>query len=492
MSSNSESSRLLSSTSRAILGNSESFDEESSSSSSSSFSSTQKGKTSLVLTAMTFANGVVGAGIIGLPGALNQAGFTAGIILCILVAVLSAWTLRVLADVGVAHGLYSYHDLMLRAFGPFGYYFVNIFQAIFAFGAMCTYLVIFADTVPSVLLMATNLKQTAPLLLNRQILLLIGSCSILIPLSLLRQYGHLANVSVIKMLAISVLTGAIIFFKFDPEIKVASVKNFDWKYTAIHENFFPALGTISFAFVCHHQTFLAHGSMYNPTQRRFALMVNLAVSMSFSLSLLVACFGYATFFETTSGDIFINYDNFEHLRSNGLLVTARLLLALNMLVTYPSEMMVLRNTVESLIDRRRRHTRWLALQAPVHDIALLAQLRQQEAEEEKQGANSWKFGTRPTWAVYEHVGVTLGLYLLTLLVALYVEDLNSILSVTGSFAAVMLAFILPAAIRLRLGKDPYDEEPLLSFGNIPLLLLLVFGVIVFVASTGFSIVAAFT
>jgi hypothetical protein len=63
----------------------------------------------------------------------SEAGFTAGIILCILVAILSAWTLRVLADVGVAHGLYSYHDLMLRAFGPFGYYFVNIFQAIFAF-----------------------------------------------------------------------------------------------------------------------------------------------------------------------------------------------------------------------------------------------------------------------------------------------------------------------------------------------------------------------
>ena len=294
------------------------------------------------------------------------------------------------------------------------------------------------------------------------------------------------------MVAISVLTGAIVYFKFDPEIKVASVKTNEWKYTEVHENFFPALGTISFAFVCHHQAFLAHGSMYNPTQRRFALMVNLAVAMSFSLSVLVACFGYSTFFETTTGDIFINYDNFEHLRSNGLLVTARLLLALNMLVTYPSEMMVLRNTVESLIDRRRRHSRWLALQAPWHDIALLAQLRQQETEEEKMGANAWKCGTKPTWAVYEHFGVTLGLYGLTLLVALYVQDLNSILSVTGSFTAVMLAFILPAAIRLRLGKDPYDEEPLLSVGNIPLLLLLVFGVIVFVASTGFSLVAAFT
>jgi sodium-coupled neutral amino acid transporter 11 len=298
-------------------------------------SSPRKGKTSLVLTAMTFANGVVGAGIIGLPGALNQAGFTAGIILCVVVAVLSAWTLRVLADTGSAHGLFSYHDLMQRAFGPSGYYFVNIFQALFAFGAMCTYLVIFADTVPSVLLMATNWKQTAPALVNRQVILLIGSISILIPLSLLRQYGHLANVSVVKMVAISVLTGAIVYFKFDPEIKVASVKTNEWKYTEVHENFFPALGTISFAFVCHHQAFLAHGSMYNPTQRRFALMVNLAVAMSFSLSVLVACFGYSTFFETTTGDIFINYDNFEHLRSNGLLVTARLLLALNMLVTYP-------------------------------------------------------------------------------------------------------------------------------------------------------------
>jgi hypothetical protein len=95
----SESSRLLSPATKQALpvraGSSESFDEDSS---SSTIPSSSKGKTSLVLTAMTFANGVVGAGIIGLPGALNQAGFTAGIILCVLVAVLSAWTLRVLAD----------------------------------------------------------------------------------------------------------------------------------------------------------------------------------------------------------------------------------------------------------------------------------------------------------------------------------------------------------------------------------------------------------
>ena len=53
-----------------------------------------------------------------------------------------------------------------------------------------------------------------------------------------------------------------------------------------------------------------------------------------------------------------------------------------------------------------------------------------------------------------------------------------------------LAFVLPAAIRLRLGRDPYDETPLLSVNNIPSGVVLVFGVVAFVASTGLSLVSA--
>jgi hypothetical protein len=47
-----------------------------------------------------------------------------------------------------------------------------------------------------------------------------------------------------------------------------------------------------------------------------------------------------------------------------------------------------------------------------------------------------------------------------------------------------------AAIRLRLGRDPYDETPLLSVNNIPSGVVLVFGVVAFVASTGLSLVSA--
>jgi sodium-coupled neutral amino acid transporter 11 len=448
-------------------------------------------RNSLLLTAMTFANGVVGAGIIGLPGALNQAGFALGLAMCVLVALLSAWTLRLLAEVGEAHGIFSYPELAQRAFGSAGFYIVCGFQALFALGAMCSYLVIFADTLPAVLRASTSLPDGHPLL-ERTWLLLAGSAAVLLPLSLLRHYAQLARVSVVKMAAMLVLAACVVYFKYDAELLrgISSVKTDAWKYEEPHADAFPALGTMAFAFVCHHQVFLAHGSMRDPTPRRFALMVNLAILMSLSLSLLVAAFGYTTFFETTKGDIFVNYEAFPHLRKDVLLTTARLLLALNMLVTYPSEMMVLRDTVEGLLERRRRHLRWVALRAPVHDVVLLAQLRQEEFEEALRSADAWRCGERPTRALFEHVGATLALYGVTLAVALATKNLNSVLNVTGSFTAVMLAFVLPAAIRLRLGRDPYDEAPVLSCGNVPTLLLLAFGVLAFMASTGLSLASA--
>ena len=101
-----------------------------------------------------------------------------------------------------------------------------------------------------------------------------------------------------------------------------------------------------------------------------------------------------------------------------------------------------------------------------------------------------RLSERPTRALFEHVGATLALYGVTLAVALATTNLNSVLNVTGSFTAVMLAFVLPAAIRLRLGRDPYDETPLLSVDNIPSGVVLVFGVVAFVASTGLSLVSA--
>ena len=89
-------------------------------------------KTSMALAAVNFANGVVGAGIVGLPAAMNQAGLPVGILMCVGVAVVSQYTIRLLAQVGTAQGTSSYLELAQRAFGPAGYFLTSLFQTMFS------------------------------------------------------------------------------------------------------------------------------------------------------------------------------------------------------------------------------------------------------------------------------------------------------------------------------------------------------------------------
>lgn len=449
-------------------------------------------KTPLWLTACNFMNGVVGAGVIGIPGAINEAGFGFGIALCLLVAMLSAWTVRLLGSVGREHQVYNYPDLCQRAFGDFGFYGVCIFQALFAFGAMCSYLIIYCDTVSGTIRQMTDWESTHPALLDRRVILAVGALLVLFPLCLLRRFASLARFSVIKLAALLFLTFTVIAYQSRLGAEVITPKSDAWKYSSVHPNFLPALGTIAFAFVCHHQTFLVMGSLADPTPRRFAITVNLAMAGSALVTLLVGVYGYTTFWDTTKGDILLNYEAFASVRGEPVMVTSRLLMALNMLITYPSEMMVARGTIEMVVSRWRRSMRWRSAGMPVHDRALLAQLAAADTLDKLRTADAWQWGTWPNRALWEHVGITSAVLLASTGVSLGVTDLSKVLGITGAFTAVFLAFVLPAAIRLRLGPRPDDDTPLCHVSNLTAWIVLLFGAVAFVASTGFSVVAAAT
>ena len=452
-------------------------------------------KTSVALSAVNFANGVVGAGIVGLPAAFNQMGLPLGVTSCVVVATCSQYTIRLLAEMGTAHGLSNYLDLAQRGFGDLGYLFCSIFQAVFAFGAMVTYLIIFADTLPSALHDFDPARFTDDWATRRIVLAVAGLC-VLLPLSLIRSFGELARLGLLKLGATLFLTITVCYYA--ATLKTSSTDLYACKYTAVHNDYFPALGTIAFAFVCHHQTFLVQGALKNATPRRFALTTALAIFGSFALSLTVAAAGYLTFFENTQGDLFVNYE--DHVSAGlplphpGLLNTARLLLAANMIITYPGELMVVRGTIESILSRRRKALRWKDLDAPQHDVAdvaALAQLRAAEVEQAARSADSWRPGTPLTRPLLEHLLITSALFLVSLTIAMLVSNIGVILNLTGSTAAVFLSFLFPAALRLRLGKDASDTNPILHSDNAAPILVLCFGALAFVASSGFTLVKLF-
>jgi sodium-coupled neutral amino acid transporter 11 len=451
------------------------------------------GKTSLALASVNFANGVIGAGIVGLPAAIRQAGLPLGVLMCVGVACVSQYTIRLLAQVGTAQGTASYVELAQRAFGPTGFYVTSAFQAAFTIGVMITYLVIFKDTMPGVLAAAApGWAAAQPRALAPTPVLLAASALVLLPLSLVRAFGLLARLGLLKLCATLFITGAVLYYNAALRGAAVSTKSAGWKYSELHGDAFSALGTISFAFVCHHQTFLVLGSLANATPRRFALTTASAIFGSFAVSLTFALAGYTTFFEDTKGDIFNNYDAFrDDIPLPALLVAAKLLLATNMIVTFPGELLVARQTIESVIERVRRHRRWLALSAPVHDVALLARLKAEEEDAALASADFWAWGAPVTRALLEHVALTVALLCTAAGVAIGIDDVEKILSITGATAAVFLSFLLPAAIRLRLGACANDATPLWHRDNWAPIAVLAFGAVAFLASTGEALVNIF-
>jgi len=68
-----------------------------------------------------------------------------------------------------------------------------------------------------------------------------------------------------------------------------------------------AVGVISFAFVCHHNSLLIYGSLRKPTLDRFARVTHWSTSISMGACLAMALAGYLTFGDKTDANVLNNF-----------------------------------------------------------------------------------------------------------------------------------------------------------------------------------------
>lgn len=73
------------------------------------------------------------------------------------------------------------------------------------------------------------------------------------------------------------------------------------KLTFIESGIPSAIGVISFAFVCHHNSLLIYGSLARPTLDRFANLTHFSTGFSVVASLAMALCGFLVFAEKTQG-----------------------------------------------------------------------------------------------------------------------------------------------------------------------------------------------
>lgn len=190
-----------------------------------------------------------------------------------------------------------------------------------------------------------------------------------------------------------------------------------------------AVGVISFAFVCHHNSLLIYGSLRKPTLDRFSQVTHYSTFVSMAACMAVALAGFLTFGDKTLGNVLNNFP-----ADNVMVNIARLCFGLNMLSTLPLECFVCREVL----------------------------------------FNYW-FPNEP-FNMNLHLIFTTSLIVTAMALSLITCDLGAVFELVGATSACALAYILPPLCYIKLSKRSWKTIPAVictAFGFVVMFISLV-------------------
>lgn len=385
-------------------------------------------KSGIFGTSSNLVNSIVGAGIIGIPYAFRESGLLVGVFLLILVSYLTDKSLRMIVELASFHPLlksrnvHTYEDLMAYPYGVIGSRFILLGMFILAYGAMVAYLLIIKDTIPTILGLSHGINGGV----ERELIMVVTTLIIILPLALQRDMASLSFTSFLSVSADAVL---VIFVANVSPIKetVAEAGGMAQvlKNDSVNPTLFVGLGILSTAMACQHSAFIVSGSLENKTSTRWSTVTFRSLTLAAIMCLILGICGYLGFLGDTQGDILNNFDA-SSVQAN----TARGLLAFTMFFTYPMESFVARHVVVKLLFNGD-------MDGPIKEDGMT-------------------FAPMCCGLGRRHV-VTIGIYLMTLIPALIVDDLGPVLSITGSLGGSCISYIAPGMVYLGVNGDAFLE-----------------------------------
>ncbi|XP_012605491.1 putative sodium-coupled neutral amino acid transporter 11 isoform X2 [Microcebus murinus] len=295
-----------------------------------------KGKTCQSTAVFNVVNSIIGSGIIGLPYSMKQAGFPLGILLLFWVSYISDFSLVLLIKGGALSGTDTYQSLVNKTFGFPGYLLLSVLQFLYPFIAMISYNIIAGDTLSKVFQRIPGVDPEN-LFVGRHFIIMISTVTFTLPLSLYRDIAKLGKVSLISTVLTALILGIVItrIVSLGPDVPKT-----DDAWVFAKPNAIQAVGVMSFAFICHHNSFLVYSSLEEPTVAKWSRIIHISIVVSMFICILFATCGYLTFTGFTQGDLFENY-----CRSDNLVTFGRFCYGITVLLTYPMECFVTREGV---------------------------------------------------------------------------------------------------------------------------------------------------
>jgi amino acid permease len=252
-------------------------------------------------------NSAIGAGILALPYAFHQAGVVMGMVCMIVMALMLAFTNKVLVWTNRLNPeAKSYEKLVRAVFGHKTSILVTWSVILTTFGACTGFLVIIADILPPLV----KLVVSDPEWVSSRIAVTIAVSVVgILPLASLKNFNSLRFSSTMAIVSVT-FTVFVIMFRSARELPLSEEQKDQISYFNYGMGIFDALPLISFAFGCHMQMIPIYGELKdNHEPRRINAVILSTSSICVILYSITAVFGYIQFPKTVAGNILKNYSD---------------------------------------------------------------------------------------------------------------------------------------------------------------------------------------
>ncbi|KAI5610126.1 sodium-coupled neutral amino acid transporter 3, partial [Silurus asotus] len=398
------------------------------------------GKTSFGMSIFNLSNAIMGSGILGLAYAMSNTGIILFLILIILIAILSAYSIHLLLKCAGVVGIRAYEQLGFRAFGSVGKIIAGCTITIHNIGAMSSYLFIVKMELPAVILGLLDQETSSAWYVNGSYLIIIVSVCVILPLALMRHLGYLGYTSGFSLTCMFFFLISVIYKKFVTACSLEHSSIISTTTTPLlnttlspedftHNNTCEAkmatltpqaaytIPILAFAFVCHPEVLPIYTELKNPTKKRMQNVANISILAMFIMYLLTAIFGYLTFYGNVKDELLKSYPT-----DDTLMLCVRLAVLVAVTLTVPVVLFPIRRAVQQLIFPDK----------PFH------------------------------WA--RHIAIAVVLLVFVNILVIFVADIREIFGVIGATTAPSLIFILPGIFYIRI--IPEEQESLKSRSKI--------------------------
>ncbi|CAL1606666.1 unnamed protein product [Knipowitschia caucasica] len=415
-----------------------------------------EGKTSFGMSVFNLSNAIMGSGILGLAFAMSNTGIILFIILLILIAILSAYSIHLLLKSAGVVGIRAYEQLGNRAFGAPGKIVAASIITVHNIGAMSSYLFIVKSELPLVIqAFLGKTENTGEWFLNGNYLIIIVSICIILPLALMKQLGYLGYTSGFSLSCMVFFLISVIYKKFNIPCPLEDshsnqsntpapvLEGFcDAKMFTINSQTAYTIPILAFAFVCHPEVLPIYTELRKPNKKRMQMIANISILAMFGMYLLTAIFGYLTFFGAVESELLHTYNHVDPL--DVLVLCVRLAVLVAVTLTVPVVLFPIRRAIQQILFPEK----------PFH------------------------------WA--RHIIIAFCLLFIVNLLVIFVPSIRDIFGIIGATSAPSLIFILPGIFYIRI--VPEEQEPMVSRQKIQAACFAGLGFVFMVMSLSFIII----